>query len=57
MSSLFELDPSLASSEVIESTFSNLYSKKRDAVWKYARCARENEDEAKLYCSYCTIDN
>ena len=57
MSSLFEPDPSFASSEVTESTFSNLYSKKRNAVQKHVRYTKKNKDKAKLYCSYCTTDN
>jgi hypothetical protein len=57
MSSLLELDFSLTLSEATESmsTASALHSRKRDAVWKYSRCPKENEDQAKLYCSYCKL--
>jgi hypothetical protein len=55
MSSLLKLDFSLTPSEVIESTSTVLYSRKRNAVWKHSCCPRENKDQAKLYYSYCKL--
>jgi hypothetical protein len=58
MSSLPELDSSLAQSVIAESTTaSQACSKKTSPIWAHCRPPIEDENQAFLYCKYCTPDS
>jgi penicillin V acylase-like amidase (Ntn superfamily) len=57
MSSSHELDSSFiasAASVELESTITSQSRKWRAAVWKHCREPTEKENQANLYCTYCT---